>query len=48
MEAFADAIGLWGRRFGFGVLDIIHRQIKLIVVSIHLAAILCTSVGQDS
>ena len=47
MESFADAIGLWRGRAGFGVLNVIEHQVEFIVVLSGLATILRAPVGQE-
>ena len=46
MEALTDAIGLWMLRFGFGVINIIDRQIQLVSVAVVTAAILGSTIGE--
>ena len=45
MKPLADAVGLRRHRFGFRVVDIINRQIKLVIMVLDLAAILCATVS---
>ena len=48
MEAFADAVGLRMVGLGSGMLNVIQRQIELVIVILRLAAIFGTTVGQDA
>lgn len=48
VKSFADSVGLRGSGLGFGVIDIIDGQIKLIVMTFNFAAIFSASVCQDS
>ena len=48
MKAFADAVRPRVPRLGFGVLDVVERQIKLVIMRLRLAAILRSVVGQDA
>ena len=40
MKAFADTIGLRMAHFGFGMLNIVYGQIKLVIMCFGFAAIL--------
>ena len=46
MEALTDAIGLGMLRFGFGVINIIDRQIQLVRVTVMASAILGSTIGK--
>ena len=48
MEALADAVGLRVAHFGLGVLNVIQRQIQLVVMRFRLATILRASIRQDA
>jgi hypothetical protein len=47
METFADAIGLRRPRLGLGMVDILNRQVELILVVFPLAAVLGSAAGQN-
>jgi hypothetical protein len=40
MEAFADAVGLRALGFGAGVIDVLDREIELVLVPLRIAAVL--------
>src|SRR4029450_11692376 len=46
MERFPDAVGL--RSFGFGarVVDVLDREIELVLVPLRIAAVLAAAIGQ--
>jgi hypothetical protein len=44
VEALADAIGLWAAGLGACVVDVLHREIKLTVVSRERRSS-CASIG---
>ncbi len=46
VEPFADAVCLRRHGFGFRVVDIIYCQIKLVIMLLYFATVLCTPVGQ--
>lgn len=46
MEPLADAVGLQWRSLLFSMLNIIYRQMKLVIMRLHFAAKLSVSVGQ--
>src|SRR5579859_2519698 len=48
MKALADAVGLRRPRLGFGVVDILDRQVELVFVMLPLAAKLRAAVCQDA
>lgn len=48
MEALTDTIGLRALRFGFGMIDVTHSQIQLIVMLLGLAAVFGAAIGEDS
>lgn len=48
MEALADTIGLWVARFRASMLDLVERQVKLVIVLLDLATIFRTTVSQDA
>lgn len=48
MEPLADAVGLRGHRLCFRVFYIVYCQIKLIIMLLYFATVLCASVGQYS
>lgn len=48
MEPLADAVGLRGHRLCFRVYYIVYCQIKLIIMLLYFATVLCASVGQYS
>ena len=48
VEAFADAVGLWMVDFGSGMLNVVQRQVELVIVVLRFAAIFGTTVGQDA
>ncbi len=48
MEPLADAVGLRGHRLCFRVFYIVYCQIKLIIMLLYFATILCAPVGQYS
>lgn len=48
MEPLADAIGLGRHRFGFRMVNVIYRQIKLVIMLFHFATELRPSISQYS
>src|SRR5688500_15095536 len=48
METLADTIGLRMARFGLGMVDILNRQVQLILVMLQRAAVFCASISQDA
>ena len=48
VEAFADAVCLRVKRLGFGVLNVIERQVELVIMRLWLATILGASIGENS
>src|SRR5215471_4056347 len=46
MEALADAVGLRALGFGARVINVLDREIELVLVPLRIAAILATAVGQ--
>lgn len=48
VEPFADAVCLRRHCFGFRVVDIIYCQIKLVIMLLYFATVLCAPVGQYS
>ena len=47
-KRLADAVGLRTASFGLGVVDILDRQVELILVMLAFAAVLGTSIGENS
>ena len=47
LEAFTDTDGLWALCFGFGLINVTHSQIQLIVMLLGLAAVFGSSIGED-
>ena len=48
MEALADAVGLRGAGPGSGMLDVIDRQVQLVIMRLRLATVLGAPVRQDA
>src|SRR5262245_27226889 len=48
VEALADAIGLRAPRLGACVIDILHREVELVLVRLWLAAELGATVGEHA
>ena len=48
VETLTDAVSLWVIGLGPGVLDVIDRQVELIIMAFWFTAVLGTAVGQDS
>jgi len=46
VEAFADAVGLRALHLGTGVIDVLHREIELVLVVLRRPAILGASIRQ--
>jgi hypothetical protein len=38
MKALADAVGLWALGLGAGVIDVLDCEVKLVLVSLRVAA----------
>ncbi len=47
MEAFTNPIGLWRHGLGFGMVDVVDRQIKLIVMLFEFATLFGAPIGQN-
>src|SRR5919201_4402164 len=48
VEAFADAIGLRRVSFGLGMIDVLHREIELILMMLAVAAVLRPAVRENA
>ena len=48
MEAFADAVGLWSLHFGLGVIDVVQRQVQLVVMPLGLTAVFGATISQNA
>lgn len=48
MEAVTDAVGLRVIGLGPGVLDIIDRQVELVIMSLWSATVFCASISQHT
>jgi hypothetical protein len=48
MEALADAVGLWVPDLGPTVVDILDRQVQLVLVMLTLAAIFRTAIREHA
>src|SRR5439155_19079257 len=48
VEALADTVGLRALRLGARVIDVLDREIELILVPLWIAAVLATAVGQHA
>ena len=48
VEALADAVGLRELSFGAGVIDVLHRQIELVLVMLALAAVFRAAIGENA
>src|SRR5262249_30167655 len=48
VEAFANAVGLWAFGLGARVIDVLDREIELILMALGVAAVLATAVGQQA
>ena len=48
MKTLADAVCLRMPRLGLGMLSVIYAQIKLVIMSFQLAAVLCTPIRQHA
>ena len=48
VETLANTVGLRMIGFRFGVLNVIERQIELVIVTLRFAAIFGATVGQDT
>src|SRR5579884_2287764 len=48
VEALADAVGLRALRLGAGMVDVLHRQVELVLVMLGPAAILRAAIGQHT
>ncbi len=46
VEPLDDAVGLWAARLGAAVVDVLDREVELVVVRLRGGAILGASVGQ--
>ena len=46
MEALANAVGLWAPRFGPGMVDILDRQVQLVLVVLGVTTIFGAAIGQ--
>jgi len=46
MKAFTDTVSLWRHGFGLGVINVVDRQVKLVIMMINSATVFRTSVGQ--
>ena len=46
MEALTDAIGLWALGLGARVIDVLDREVELVLVPLWIAAILAAAVSQ--
>src|SRR5262245_1986319 len=45
VEALADAVGLWALGLGARMIDVLDREIELILVPLGIAAVLAAAVG---
>ena len=48
VESFTDAICLWVKRLGFGVLNVIECQVQLVIMRLWFAAVFRAPIGEDS
>ena len=48
MEALTDAVGLWALGLGARVIDVLDREVELVLVPLWIAAIFAAAVSQLS
>src|SRR5687767_3443495 len=48
MKSFTDTVGLGRVSLGSGMIDILHRKVELVFVMFAVAAILGSTIGQDT
>jgi hypothetical protein len=47
VKTLDDAVGLWALHLGAGVIDVLYRQVELVLVALGSAAVFAAAVGQN-
>jgi hypothetical protein len=48
VEALVDAVCLRVKRLGFGVINVVERQVQLVIMRLRFAAVFGSSIGENS